>query len=356
MENPTFTSTLINWYRERHRDLPWRRTRDPYKIWLSEVILQQTRVSQGLPYYNSFCESFPTISDLAKASEQQVLRIWQGLGYYSRARNLHRCAKLVVEKHQGQFPGTYQELIQLPGIGDYTASAIASFAFKQATPVIDGNVFRVLSRLYGIRDDIAAARTRSTFKRLASKLMRGAPPDQFNQAIMEFGALQCTPNQPHCHQCPFAGYCQAQLENIQHLLPVKTKKVSAKKRYFYYYVIKSGGHLLLKKRERKDIWQGLYDFMLVESDSKTDPIELLASKMPEQSMLDQMLIGEPSAEYRHKLTHQHINARFLEVETLDEAAFDCWQQAFDLQAYSMHEVDQLPKPILIDNYLKADIF
>ena len=356
MENSAFTSALITWYQEHHRDLPWRQTGDAYKIWLSEVILQQTRVSQGLPYYHAFCENFPSISDLAGASEQQVLRLWQGLGYYSRARNLHRCARLIVEKHQGQFPQTYQELIQLPGIGDYTASAIASFAFKQATPVIDGNVFRVLSRIFGIWDDIALPKSRQVFKKLAARLMEGAPADQFNQAIMEFGALRCTPNQPNCYQCPFSGFCQARIDNVQHLLPVKTKQTSARKRYFYYYVIKSGSRLLLKKRVRKDIWQGLYDFMLVENDGETDPVKLLTYNMPDKSMMDQILVGEPSNEYRHKLTHQHINARFLEIEAVDEAALDCWKRAFDLKAYSVSEVHQLPKPILIDNYLKADIF
>ena len=356
MENSAFTSALITWYREHHRDLPWRQTRDPYKIWLSEVILQQTRVSQGLPYYQAFCRSFPKVSDLARASEQEVLRLWQGLGYYSRARNLHRCAQLIVKEYQGQFPRTYRELISLPGIGDYTASAIASFAYKQATPVVDGNVFRVLSRIFGVRDDIAIPNTRAIFKTLSAELMKHAPADQFNQAIMEFGALQCTPKRPQCSDCPLSTTCYAFANNLQHQFPVKTKKMSARKRYFYYYVLKSGSQLWLKKRTRKDIWQGLYDFMLLESDSKSDPVDLLAYHMPNPSMMNQMIIGEPSVEYLHKLTHQHINARFLVIEASSEAAFDGWQQDYELQAYSRSEVHKLPKPILIDNYLKADIF
>ncbi len=356
MENSAFTSTLITWYREHHRDLPWRRTNDPYKIWLSEVILQQTRVSQGLPYYLAFCERFPSILELANASEQEVLRLWQGLGYYSRARNLHRCAKQIVEHHHGKFPTTYHELIQLPGIGDYTASAIASFAFMRTTPVIDGNVFRVLSRMFGILDDIAVPKTRTTFKEHSAKLMKYAAPDQYNQAIMEFGAIQCTPKQPKCAQCPVNNFCYAYSNELQHRLPVKTKKNTARKRYFYYYVLKSGSRLFLKRREHKDIWQGLYDFMLLESSTEMDPVTILTDNLADPRIMDQLVIGEPSAEYRHKLTHQHINARFMEIEAADEKAFDDWQQAFDLQAYSKSEVHELPKPILINNYLKADIF
>ena len=214
----------------------------------------------------------------------------------------------------------------------------------------------MLARLFGIWDDIAASKSRQTFKDLAARLMVDVPPDQFNQAIMEFGALHCTPKQPQCSECPFSGWCRANKENVQHLLPVKSKKVSAKKRYFYYYVIKSGPKLLLKKRAHKDIWQGLYDFLLVEHDIETDPMELLTGSIPNESLMDQMVVGEPSIEYRHKLTHQHINARFLEIEAIDETALNRWKQAFDLKVFSVSEVHELPKPILINNYLKAGIF
>ena len=356
MEPSSFNSTLIAWYQQQQRDLPWRRTRDPYRIWLSEVILQQTRVDQGLSYYHSFCENFPEVSDLARAGEQQVLRLWQGLGYYSRARNLLRCARSIMEKYSGRFPEGYSELVKLPGIGDYTASAIASFAFGQATPVIDGNVFRVLSRLFGIRDDIAMPKSRKVFKNICSRLMEGSAPDQFNQAIMEFGALHCTPRKPKCNSCPFAACCQAYIDGTQHLYPFKSKKNAVRDRYFYYYVIKSGANILLKKREKKDIWQGLYDFMLVEFGHQTDPMELLAGKIPNRTWMDQIQVGAPSEVYRHKLTHQQIIACFLLVETNDEQTFWRWKQAFELKEFNIDEVHELPKPILIDNYLKADIF
>lgn len=356
MENSAFASALISWYQEHHRKLPWRQTRDPYKIWLSEVILQQTRVSQGLPYYLSFCENFPRIFHLARASEQEVLRLWQGLGYYSRARNLHRCAKWVVNKYQGQFPDNYQQLISLPGIGDYTASAIASFAFGKPTPVIDGNVFRVLSRVFGIEDDISIPKTRKVFKDISAALMRGARPDQYNQAIMEFGALTCTPRNPKCYSCPFTGYCKAHSSGTQLSFPVKSKKVRVRHRYFYYYVIKSGRSLLLKRRQQKDIWQGLYDFMLLEPGSETDPLELLDHHMPNVCWTKGIEVGEPSATFRHKLTHQQINACFVVVETGDKRTFNHWKLTFELKEFNLSEVHRLPKPILINNYLKADIF
>lgn len=356
MESPSFASSLLLWYQENKRDLPWRKTRDPYKIWLSEVILQQTRVVQGLPYYLAFCENFPTVSELASASEQQVLRLWQGLGYYSRARNLHRCAKLIIEKYQGQFPVNYHELITLPGIGEYTASAIASFAFKQSTPVVDGNVFRVLSRIFGIRDDISLQNTKKVFRDYSAKLINGWPPDLYNQAIMEFGALQCTPAQPKCYDCPFSNCCQAYQLQAQNQFPVKTKKTIVRNRYFYYYVVKSGKYLLMKKRKQKDIWRGLYDFFLVEHHKETDPLKLLAGNLPDGSWLDRVQVNEPSVTYRHRLTHQLIRAQFLVVEPLESQTFIEWKQVFGLRKFEVPDVLDLPKPILINNYLKADIF
>ena len=356
MESPSFASSLLSWYQENKRDLPWRETRDPYKIWLSEIILQQTRVVQGLPYYLAFCENFPGVSDLAGASEQEVLRLWQGLGYYSRARNLLSCARLIMEKYQGQFPENYHELVSLPGIGDYTAAAIASFAFKQPTPVVDGNVFRVLSRIFGIRDDISLQKTKKVFRDFSAKLINGSPPDLYNQAIMEFGALHCTPVQPKCFNCPFSNYCQAYQHQAQYQFPVKTKKPVVRNRYFYYYVVKSGPYLLMKKREQKDIWQGLYDFLLVEHQEETDPIKLLAGNLPNGSWLEHVRVCEPSVTYQHRLTHQLIRAQFLVVEPLDSQTFSEWKQVFGLRKFEVPDVVGLPKPILINNYLKADIF
>lgn len=356
LDRQTFTRTLLAWYQDNKRDLPWRDIRDPYKIWLSEIILQQTRVEQGMPYYLAFCHNFPTVLDLAAASEQKVLRLWQGLGYYSRARNLLRCARMIADSYQGIFPESYEELVALPGIGDYTASAIASFAFKKPTPVVDGNVFRVLSRIFAIQDDIGLQRSRKVFKECSSKLMAGSPPDRYNQAIMEFGALHCTPARPKCHQCPFNHFCRAFQLGIQHRYPVKSKKKEVRKRLFYYFVVKSGSQVLMRKRNEADIWQGLYDFLLVESDCEHDAMELLAGHLPQGSWMDGIQVGEPTLPYRHRLSHQLIQAHFVLIEPKDNKTFTDWKKAFKLEAYKTAEIQDLPKPILIDNYLKADIF
>lgn len=356
LESQSFASVLLSWYQENKRDLPWRKTKDPYKIWLSEIILQQTRVAQGLPYYLTFIENFPDVVALAEATEQRVLRLWQGLGYYSRARNLHRCAGMIRDKYQGSFPENYQELLALPGIGEYTAAAIGSFAFKQPKPVVDGNVFRVLSRVFGIQDDIAASKTRKIFQKLSFSLMNGSPPELYNQAIMEFGALCCTPAQPKCLSCPFSSYCQANMTKTQHKLPVKTKKTAVRSRHFYYFVVKSGPCLLMKKRERKDIWQGLYDFLLVEHKAEMEPIKLLANSVPDGSWLEKIQVREPSMIYKHKLSHQLINAKFTIIDAIDNQTLRIWKQAFDLEEFEVPEVVNLPKPILINNYLKEDIF
>ena len=232
--NPTtFAPRLIEWYRRHGRNLPWRHTRDPYRIWLSEVILQQTRVRQGMPYYHAFVEKFPTVNDLAAASEQEVLRLWQGLGYYSRARNLHETARIVAQKHNGVFPGNYAGLLTLKGVGPYTAAAIASFAFGEQVGVLDGNVYRVLARLLGIETDIATPKAKNEFTRAAAALVPADEPDTYNQAIMEFGAIQCTPVAPDCLLCPFQAECVAYNTGRQHELPVKSKKGSVKNRFFH---------------------------------------------------------------------------------------------------------------------------
>ena len=356
MEKAPFSTKLIPWYQEHQRDLPWRQTKDPYKIWLSEVILQQTRVAQGIPYYQSFCDYFPTVQDLAKAPESRVLRLWQGLGYYSRARNLHKCAKVIVADYQGKFPETYQQLIALPGIGDYTASAIASIAFNQPTPVVDGNVFRVLSRIFGIKHDISHQSTKKIFRDLSQELMADAPPDQFNQAIMEFGALHCTPTKPGCSSCPFIASCFAYKFSEQNVLPIKSKKAKVKNRFFYYFVIKSGDYLLMNQRINQDIWKGLYDFFLVETEREAEPMDILAAKLPEGAMLEQLEVGEPSAVYGHKLTHQQIRAQFMVIEIKEKQAFKGWSEQCNLRQFDLNQVEELPKPILIDKYLKAHIF
>ncbi|HTE33409.1 MAG TPA: A/G-specific adenine glycosylase, partial [Chryseolinea sp.] len=273
MDKRYFSDKVVEWYESNKRDLPWRETRDPYKIWLSEVILQQTRVNQGLPYYLRFIEKFPNVKSLANASEQEVLRQWQGLGYYTRARNLHKCAQQVVAQHESKFPDSFESLKKLAGIGEYTAAAIASIAFKQNVAVVDGNVFRVLSRIFGLSDEINSPQGRKLFKALANDLIDNRHPDLHNQAMMEFGALYCTPKNPACTLCIFAVGCFAAQKNMQHALPVKAGLKAPRKRYFYYLVVKKGRTLLMNKRGSRDIWNGMYDFCLTE---KEKPLPLKA--------------------------------------------------------------------------------
>ncbi|HEY0769642.1 MAG TPA: A/G-specific adenine glycosylase, partial [Sphingobacteriaceae bacterium] len=229
-----FPDKIVKWYSENKRSLPWRETKDPYRIWLSEIILQQTRVAQGLPYYLRFVERFPTVSHLASAPQDEVLRLWQGLGYYTRARNLQKCAQTIVEKYSRKFPRTYAELISLPGIGEYTAAAIASISFNEKVAVVDGNVFRVLSRVFGIDTPINSAEGKKGFSKLANDLIHETAPADYNQGLMEFGALFCTPKNPKCEECVFRKSCHAFQNGLQQQLPVKLKSKASRKRYFYY--------------------------------------------------------------------------------------------------------------------------
>lgn len=348
MERQTFSEVLQNWYHRNKRDLPWRNTKDPYMIWLSEVILQQTRVVQGLPYYEKFVEKYPTVVDLANADEKDVLRLWQGLGYYSRARNMHQTAKIIADELNGAFPVTYAELVKLKGIGPYTAAAIASFAFDEKVAVVDGNVYRVLARVFGVETDIASHEAKKVFSKLANELISPNSPGTHNQAIMEFGATYCTPANPGCMFCLFHYDCEANAKGKQAVLPVKSKKVKVKKRYFDYFVIEQDSKLLMAKRGPKDIWEGLYDFYLVETKD-----ELLKIEETDNDFLQQVLpvatIKSESAIYKHVLTHQTIEAKFWHV-VLDEAAN--LPLPLDYEFYTWQEVEELPKPILIEKYLK----
>jgi len=351
--NSFFALALLSWYPRHRRDLPWRHTRDPYAIWLSEVILQQTRVAQGLPYYLDFLTSYPTVHDLAAAPEQEVLRHWQGLGYYSRARNMHHTAQQVVREFGGQFPGTYADLRQLKGVGPYTAAAIASFAFDEAVAVLDGNVFRVLARVFGLHSDIAAPSSRKEFQALADQHLPPAHAAEFNQAIMEFGALQCTPVKPDCLFCPLQSQCWAFQHGQVALLPVKSKAKASRTRYFHYLVLRHGEQLYLKERLAGDIWQGLYDFALAETDSADLPAaEVLRHVAALGGQPDTSRVAEdrPAPALRHVLSHQKLEARFHAVALaapLPETAL----RDTGLRAYSAAEIEDLPKPVLISNYL-----
>jgi A/G-specific adenine glycosylase len=279
-----FSATIMAWYAEHQRELPWRQTRDPYAIWLSEIILQQTRVAQGLPYYERLLATFPTVRDLAEAPETTLLRLWQGLGYYSRARNLQKAAQMVLRDYAGVFPQTYDEIIRLPGVGPYTAAAIASFAFNEAKAVVDGNVFRVLSRVFAVDTDIASSAARGIFTQLAQSLIPAQDPASFNQAIMEFGALQCTPN-PDCSICPLSIFCQSNLTKTVANFPVKSKKTRVKAIQMDYLVIEQNGLLLVRERVENGIWKGLWEFCLIEDEVDWLPFPWQALKSPPVHLL-----------------------------------------------------------------------
>lgn len=348
MDKRYFSEKVVEWYSANSRKLPWRASKDPYKIWLSEIILQQTRVIQGLPYYLRFVEKFPTVKTLAAASEQEILRLWQGLGYYTRARNLHKCAKTVVADFNGVFPDNFDDLKKLPGIGDYTAAAIASIAFLQPVAVVDGNVFRVLARIFGIDKEINSPAGKKYFTELANELISKNHPDLHNQAVMEFGALFCTPQTPQCPQCTFRESCFAAQKDLQAALPVKIKAKAARKRYFYYVVVKKGKSLLMRKRQQKDIWHGLYDFHLIE---KTKPVKATSLVLDDPWLKTQNLIDPSAIEitepYKHVLTHQIIIARFIMVPLGTGATMP----NNELKFFTAPKISELPKPVLISKFL-----
>jgi A/G-specific adenine glycosylase len=357
LEGALFVSSLVVWYQAHKRNLPWRHTRDPYKIWLSEIILQQTRVAQGLPYYQRFIEKYPVIQNLAHADEEEVLRLWQGLGYYARARNLHTCARMVVNELGGRFPGTYKELLQLKGVGKYTAGAIASIAFKESVPVVDGNVYRVLARVFGIVEDISSTRGTKAFYALAQSLVPKEGADSYNQAIMEFGAVHCTPLNPKCTSCIFKAYCVAFHTDRQYTLPVKSKRVKTKQRFFHYLVIQSGDKLYMRRREDRDIWEGLYDFYLVE-DKQLRALDQLEDTLMLLIRRHKLSIASTSAPYQHLLTHRRLHVQFLHVKVtaqfIQEAAALLRQAG--MKAFTVSQAEALPKPTLIDNFLKEKIY
>jgi A/G-specific adenine glycosylase len=347
MDKRYFSDKIVKWYLNSKRNLPWRDTRDPYKIWLSEIILQQTRVIQGMPYYLRFIERYPTVGSLAQASEQEILRLWQGLGYYTRARNLHKCSKVVYGIYGGIFPNTYEALLELPGIGEYTAAAIASFAFRESVAVVDGNVFRVLSRIFGIASPINSPQGKKEFTVLANELLSSHHPDLHNQAAMEFGALVCTPKNPQCASCTFQQSCFAFKNNLQQDLPVKLKMKPSRRRYFYYVVQEHANSLLMKKREQKDIWLGLFDFHLIE---KTRPVkiekllvenEFLAALVPIASSVT------VSKKYKHILSHQTIYSTFIIIKNKKSTKPTLKNHSF----YSFKQISQLPKPVLVTRFL-----
>ena len=308
----TFSKHLLPWYREHKRALPWRNTTDPYKIWLSEVILQQTRVDQGLAYWKRFVERYPTVQDLATAHEDEVLKLWQGLGYYSRARNLLTAAKQVVSHHGGQFPRKHSDLLKLKGVGDYTAAAIASICFGEVEAVVDGNVYRVLSRAFGIGTPIDSTAAKKQFKELAQQLIDPTQPGDHNQAVMELGATVCTPKNYACLLCPLQAKCIAFASGRIDSLPVKEGVTKTRDRHFNYLHISAVNGLYLQQRASKDIWQGLFELPLIESEQSWGKSSLL--KALEASHGPGWKVHSSSDEVKHVLSHQIIRAIFWQVE------------------------------------------
>ncbi|MDZ4847451.1 MAG: A/G-specific adenine glycosylase [Chitinophagales bacterium] len=309
-----FTKKLLAWHKTIHRPMPWKGEKNPYLIWLSEIILQQTRVEQGWAYYLKFKERFPVLKNLANASEDEVLKLWQGLGYNTRTRNLHVAAKSIQHDLKGKFPTDYEGIRNLKGIGDYTAAAIASFAFNLPYVVVDANVFRVLSRYFGIITAIDSTKGKQQFKALAEQLLSKKEPAKFNQAIMDFGAVQCVPKNPDCGKCALSSNCVARKKKQVENLPVKSKKTKQRERFFHYLVILEGDFTYLKKREAKDIWQGMFEFPLIEGKRLLEKRQLLQTK-EFKSLFSQNKIRkiELHASLRQMLSHQKIHAAFYEV-------------------------------------------
>ncbi|MGE4346459.1 MAG: A/G-specific adenine glycosylase [Flavobacteriaceae bacterium] len=339
-----FSQKLISWYLQNKRDLPWRETKNPYKIWLSEVILQQTRVAQGLPYYKNFVKKFPTVFDLAQADEEQVLKTWQGLGYYSRARNLHHTSKHISENLNGNFPENYNDLLKLKGIGSYTAAAIASFSYQEPVAVLDGNVYRVLSRYFGIQTDISSSKAKKEFQELANRVLDKKQPSLFNQAIMEFGALQCVPKNPNCKACIFKDSCFALQKNKVAQLPIKLKKTKTTQRFLNYLVfMDENENTIINKRTQNGIWKNLYEFPLLEVTEKTD-LEVITQKISEMYS-DQYTIKDISVfnpkEIVHKLSHQQLYISFWKISVRGNLN----------KSIALSEISGYPFPIVIYNFI-----
>ena len=354
MSDKNFSSPLLKWYAAKKRDLPWRKTKDPYKIWLSEIILQQTRVNQGLPYYLKFVKKFPDVRSLAKADLQTVLKLWQGLGYYSRARNLHSASRFVVKSLKGKFPSTYSELLLLKGVGEYTAAAVSSIAFNEKRVVVDGNVERLLSRYFGIGKNMHSPAGRKKYYELGIKLMAHHSPSEFNQALMEFGALQCVPLNPGCSVCPLRKGCYAYRENKVDKLPAKKFKTPVRNRYFDYFIISNGGKIYLRKRSADDIWKSLYDFPLVESNKHLPLASLLQSAAGRKILngIPKAAVAGEGRVYLHKLSHQTLNVRFWKVK---KGMYGKKLNLHGLVKADLRSIMKFPLPKLIENYVNEEV-
>ena len=340
------SKTITNWYSEHKRDLPWRKTQDAYTIWLSEIILQQTRVDQGMQYFIKFKEKYPTVEDLANAPQDEILKLWQGLGYYSRARNLHFTAKVVKDEFNGKFPTSYDDLIKLKGVGSYTAAAISSFSSNEPRAVVDGNVFRVLARLFNDETPINSLSGKIRFQAYADEILDKDLPGLHNQAIMEFGALQCTPKKPNCMYCPLQEQCLSFAKGTVLSLPKKEQKTKIRKRYFTYFIHLFDHKVAMRQRLGNDIWKGLFEFQLLEADEELEVNEVLNRLEIDPKHFTLTATGKPA---KHVLSHQHIYAQFLHItwKSIPEKLPN------DLIWCDEHSFQQLAIPRLIDRYLES---
>lgn len=344
------TRHLLDWYRQNKRDLPWRGIADPYLIWVSEIILQQTRVAQGWDYYTRFTRRFPDVHTLAAASEEEVLKIWQGLGYYSRARNMHAAALEIMTRFQGKFPTQHLEILSLKGVGEYTAAAISSIAFNKPYAAVDGNVLRVFARLFAIEESIHAAKGKRVITGIVQSLLPPEDPASFNQAIMDFGALVCTPLQPGCIDCPLQDFCMAYARNEVANFPVTRKKTKARKRYFNYFYIVDDGFTYITRRVEQDIWKNLYEFPLVETPRPIDISQLAGDKGFQDLFVDTpQIVIEPSTSLKHVLSHQIIHAYFYRVKLLEEHPFTAPEHFIRIPH---DQLEHYPVSRLIGKYLE----
>lgn len=329
---PYFSNQIQSWYLKNKRELPWRATKNPYHIWLSEIILQQTRVHQGMSYYHKFVSQFEDVSSLANASEQEVLNLWQGLGYYTRGRNLHKASKIITNKYDGCFPTTYANILSLPGVGKYTAAAVASFAFDLPHAVVDGNVYRVLSRYFNSDMFIDTPEGQRFYQKLADELLDSGNPATHNQAIMELGALICTPKNPNCNACPLADSCEAKSKNTWSALPRKKGKIKVHERHLHYFVSMKNDFLLLQKRGEKDIWANMFEFPMLEGEQLEAPILDRVSHIKTMN---------------HKLTHQNLTVHFYDAKDLEKRFPDSfWMPLDDLKNH--------PLPRVIERFLEEE--
>lgn len=338
---------LIKWYHSNKRDLPWRKAHSAYNTWLSEVILQQTRVNQGLKYYNRFVQKYPKVEDLANAPLDEVLKLWQGLGYYTRARNMHETARVIAHKYKGVFPSTCKELLTLRGIGPYSAAAIASIAFNEPVALVDGNVFRFISRLYGIATPIDTAAGKTAFNGLATDLLNKEDPGTHNQAIMEFGSLVCTPRNPLCDSCVLAFACRAKALGIAETLPVKESRVKIRTRYFYYLFVHNDNMIVLHKRAGNDIWNSLYEFPLIEKDGPAKLKNLVSEEPWQDYACGKEISSAGQRTYKHKLTHQILHCSFYTVKPEP----DCQPSKPEFIVVPLQKLKNYPVPRVIDRYL-----